>query len=148
MRRRMRVDDYVFGVSPSGSSRRILYCGQIEECLTYRDAHHRFPELRGPKGPIHVCPIKGTDPFPESDYEHIAGSMHQDKWKADLATRELDRFFVFRKCDGWLGRWLGSNGPEVDEEILVVLNTCCVVGAGGKLGMNAGTLNNPIAHGA
>jgi hypothetical protein len=74
--------------------------------------------------------------------------MHPDEWKADLATFELDRFFVFRKCDGWLGRWLSSNGPEVDDEILTFLNTCSVVGAGGKLGMNAGTLNNPIAHGA
>jgi hypothetical protein len=64
MRPKMREGDYAFRVSPSGvAQRRFLYCAQIEECITYRDAYDRFPDLRGPTGPIHVRPINGSGRF-------------------------------------------------------------------------------------
>ena len=55
-------------------------------------------------------PSKELDRFPTSNYEHIPGSMHEDKkkWQNDLATRERDAFFVCCKRDDWQGRWLGG----------------------------------------
>lgn len=73
--------------------------------------------------------------------------MHPEDWVADLATPDLDRFFVCRQRNGWLGRWLGPSGPEVDNEILAFLNKCSAYGPAGYLGQNTGTLSNPIAYG-
>ena len=133
MRPKMRSGDYIFGISPSKPSpRRVVFVAQIEERITFAEAYNRYPALQGPKGPIHVCRIQGTGSFPvsHSHYEHIPGSMHEDKkeWQSDLATRERDAFFVCSKRDEWQGRWLGRHGPEIDEEILVFLKTCSVHG--------------------
>jgi hypothetical protein len=115
--------------------------------MTFAEAFRRFPDLRGPDGPIHVRPISGTGGFPRSSYQHIPGSMHPEDWEADLATPDLDRFFVCRESDGWLGCWLGAGGPEIDDEILAFLNTCSAYGSAGYLGQNTGTLSNPVAYG-
>jgi hypothetical protein len=148
MRPRMKVGDYVFGVSPASTPcRRILFVGKIEEPMTFAEAYRRFPDLWGPEGPIHVRPVNGTGSFPESSYQHIPGSMHAADWKADLASPDLDRFFVCCQGNGWLGRWLGSIGPEIDSEIVAFFNTCSVYGSAGCLGQNTGTLKNPIAYG-
>ena len=148
MRPRMNEGDFVFGVSPSGiCPRRILFVARIEECISFADAFWRFPELRAPEGPIHVRPINGIGRFPESCYQHIPGPMHANDWQADIASRELDRFFVCSKRNGWQGRWLGACGPAIDDEIVEIFNSCSVYGACGFLGQNTGTLNIPIAYG-
>lgn len=148
MRPRMQAGDFIFGVSPSCTSpRRILFVTEIEESMTFAEAFHRLPDLRGPDGPIHVRPISGLGGFPRSSYQHIPDSMHPDDWEADLATPDLDRFFVCRRSVGWLGRWLGSSGPEIDDQILAFLNTCSAYGSAGFLGQNTGTLSKPIAYG-
>jgi len=148
MRPRMKAGDFVFGVSPAGTSpRRIVFVGQIAECITFAEAYDRFPDLRGPEGPIHVRPINGVGGFPHSSYEHIPRAMHGPGWVADLAKPELDRFFVCRESRGWVGRWLGSSGPEIDGDILAFLNKCLAYGRGGRLGPNTGTLSRPIAYG-
>ncbi len=72
--------------------------------------------------------------------------MHPEDWPADLATPDLDRFFVCRQTDGWLGRWLGSSGPAIDNEILAFLNGCSAYGSARYLGQNRGTLSKPIAY--
>jgi hypothetical protein len=67
MRPKMRKGDYVFGVSPSATRpRRIVFVARIHEKITFAEAYRRFPDLHGPKGPIHVCPAKEVGPFPES----------------------------------------------------------------------------------
>ena len=148
MRPRMKTRDFIFGVSPACTSpRRIIFVAEIEDPMTFAEAYLRFPGLQGPEGPIHVRPIPGIGAFPQSSYEHIPGSMHEDDWVDDLATPDLDRFFVCRQRDGFEGRWLGSSGPEIDDEILAFLNTCSVYGRAGYLGQNTGTLRNPIAYG-
>ena len=73
--------------------------------------------------------------------------MHSDDWEADLATPDLDRFFVCHPSNSWIGRWLGPAGPAVDDQILAFLNACSVYGSAGYLGQNTGTLSNPIAYG-
>jgi hypothetical protein len=149
MRPRMHAGDFIFGVSPSCTSpRRIVFVAEVEELMSFAEAYHRFPDLHGPPGPIHVRPINGIGAFPQSSYQHIPGSMHPEDWPADLATPDLDRFFVCRQTDGWLGRWLGSSGPVIDNEILAFLNGCSAYGSAGYLGQNTGTLSNPIAYGA
>lgn len=150
MRPRMRPGDYVFGISPSKTSpRRIVFVTQIEERISFREAYHRFPELRGPEGPVHVKPVDKDKPFPRSDYEHIPNAMHADDWEADLATRDRDAFFVCTTSAEWKGRWLGPYGPEVDDEILAFLQTCCVYGNAGFLSATNtdATIQHPIAHG-
>ena len=121
-----------------------------ERPLTFAEAYHRFPELRGPDGPIHVRPRKRSGPFPDSDYEHIPGSMHEkdEDWRRDLASRELDAFFVCSAADGDVGRWLGERGPEVDGDILAFLKTCSVHGWSAQLsGRNRdATVGRPIVH--
>lgn len=148
MRPRMKADDFIFGLSPAHTpSRRFVFVASIDECITFADAYHRFPALRGPGGPIHVRPISGRGSFPASDYQHIPGSSHPEEWKADIKTFDLDRFFVCEQGAGWRGRWLGPHGPEIDREILAFLKTCSVHGAPGRLGRNTGTRSNPIAWG-
>lgn len=150
MRPRMRVGDYVFGISPSKPRpRRIVFVAQIEERMRFAEAYERFPELRGPEGPIHVRPVHGSGPFPTSEYEHITGATHPTKWKADLETRERDAFFVCAQRNAWLGRWLGPLGPQIDDEILAFLRTCSVHGASGCLSTRNpdATIDNPVAHG-
>jgi hypothetical protein len=75
--------------------------------------------------------------------------MHAKDWKADLATRDLDAFFVCAQRSGWQGRWLGPWGPEIDAEILAFLRTCSVHGASGCLSPQNrdATLQNRVAHG-
>src|SRR4051812_45362127 len=100
MRPRMKIGDQVFGISPSGTTpRRVLYAASVEDCITYREAYERFPDLRGPVGPIHVRPIKGLGWFPQSDYQHIPDSMHPDDWEKDLKSPDLDRFFVLSEAN-------------------------------------------------
>ncbi len=149
MRPRMQAGDLIFAVSPSVTSpRRLLFAAEIEERITFREAFERFPELHGPPGPIHVRPVRRTRGFPESDYEFIEGSVHGEKWQADLASRGLDAFFVCRPAAGWRNRWLGSLGPVVDDAVVAVLNQHPVYGSAGLLAShNQGTPRNPIAHG-
>jgi hypothetical protein len=125
MRPRMQAGDYVFGISDSKlTPRRIVFIAQIEERIRFAEAYERFPELRGPEGPIHVKPIPGAGSFPASEYQHIRGSMHEDGWEDDLGTRDLDAFFVCTQRNGGLGDWLGRHGPEIDPDILSFLQTC------------------------
>jgi hypothetical protein len=131
MRPKMRKGDYVFGISGSATSpRRIVFVGKLQERMTFARAYDRFPQLRGPYGPIHVRPLARprSDPFPRSVYEPIPGAMHGDHWEADLARRDLDAFFVCAEPDGCVGRWLGASGPEVAGDILEFLSTCSVHG--------------------
>ncbi len=136
MRPKMQPGDYVFGVSPSKPRpRRIIFLAEIAERIPYAEAYHRFPELRGPRGPIHVRPllVRRNDSFPRSHYEHIPGSVHADRWERDLASPDLDAFFVCSPGDGPVGCWLGERGPEVDEEIVELLKTCSLHGQAGLL---------------
>lgn len=149
MRRRMIAGDFVFGISPSSlSPRRIIFAAQIEERLTFGEAHGRFPDLQGPAGPIHIRPVDRPFGFPESSYEHIPGSMHAEEWKKDLASSDLDAFFVCSPRNVWLGRWLGADGPAVDDAILEFLRTCTVHGKAGRLRdrNDLATIDKPIAH--
>ena len=150
MRPKVRPGDYVFGVSPSNiPPRRIVFIGHVEERITFREAHERFPSLHGPKGPIHVEPVSRLDTFPRCSYAHIQGAMHGKDWERDLASRDLDAFFVCTPRQGSVGRWLGEYGPEVNGKILDYLRTCSVHGRAGELSPTNkdATLSNPIAHG-
>jgi hypothetical protein len=149
MRPKMQEGHWIFGISPSnGTARRIVFVAQIEERITFGEAYDRFPELHGPAGPIHVRPVSGWGRFPESSYQHIPGANHPNDWKTDLATKELDAFFVCAKRERWRGRWLGQYGPKIDSEILAFLKTCSVHGSAGFLSSQSreATLENPIAH--
>lgn len=150
MRPKMKVDDWIFGVSPSATKqRRIVFVAQIDEVMTFAEAYRRFPALRGPDGPNPVRPVKRPGlPWPHSDYEPIEGSSHENRWDRDLAKPELDRFFVCRIPNGFRNRWLGAEGPVVDPAILGFFNRCPVFGqsAGGR-SRNTGTPTAPIAHG-
>ena len=150
MRPRVKPGDYVFGLSPAKVGlRRIVFVGHIKKRITFREAYERFPELHGSEGPIHVRPIHGSGSFPRCSYAHIPKAIHEDKWENDLASRDLDAFFVCSRRDGCVGRWLGRFGTEVDEETLDFLKTCSVHGISGMLSPRAkdATLRNPIAHG-
>ena len=150
MRPKMKPGDYIFGLSPSGiRPRRIVFAVQIEERISFGEAYRRFPDLRGPEGPIHVRPVQRMGHFPVSHYEHIPGAMHEEDWEADLKSPELDAFSVCSKRSGWLGRWLGHYGPETDEDILDFFKTCSVYGKKGLLSRQntTATIGNPIAHG-
>jgi hypothetical protein len=145
IRKKMQPSDYVFGISPARlSPRRIVYLAQIDRRITFADAYREFPELRGPKGPIHVEPVDSVDndkAFPESHYRHIECvmhgrikyAMHRNSWKADLRSEDLDAFFVCKEPDGILGTWLGKSGPEITEGILEMLQNCSVHGKVGEL---------------
>jgi hypothetical protein len=87
--------------------------------------------------------------FPESSYQHIPGANHEANWKADLKSRDLDAFFVCAERQRWLGRWLGEDGPEIDDELLAFVKTCSVYGVGGlRSARNAsGIKSKPIRHG-
>ena len=149
MRPRINPGDYVFGVSPSGvGPRRIVFVGHVNERITFREAYERFPDLHGPEGPIHVRPISRSGDLPHCSYAHIPGAMHVDRWKKDLASPDLDRFFVCSPQSGCVGRWLAEFGPEVDDEILRFLKTCSVHGQPGELRRtnDDATLRNPIAY--
>jgi len=149
MRPKMESGDYVFGISPSKPRpRRILFAAKIEERITFKEAHERFSDLHGPEGPIHVCPIQGTGSFPTSKYKHIPGSMHEKDWQSDLATPEMDAFFVCSERVDWQGRWLGVSGPEIDYEIFSFLKTCSVHGLKGLLSEQNidADLHHPIRH--
>ncbi len=157
MRPKMQRGDYVFGVSRAPMRpRRIVFVAKIDERITFAEAYDRFPDLHGPPGPIHVRPlkVKRNDSFPHSDYEHIPRSTHATTWVRDLASRwfdagELDAFFVCSPADGYVGRWLGERGPEVDDAILRFLKTCSVHGVSvhGTTKNRDATLNRPIVHG-
>lgn len=148
MRPKMKCGDYVFGISKSKPHpRRILFAANIEECITFKEAYECFPDLQGPGGPIHVCPIQGTGSFPASHYKHIPGSEHETDWQRDLLNPEKDAFFVCSKRDDWQGRWLGVHGPKIDYEILSFLKTCSVHGASllSKKNIDA-IIDDPIRH--
>jgi hypothetical protein len=149
MRPKMKPGDVVFGISPSGGTRRIVFVAELEERITFAEAYDRFPELRAPQGPILVKPVNGWGRFPESSYEPIPGQMHRDGWKADLASKQLDAFFVCSKREGSLGRWLGKYGPQLDDETLAFLKKCSLHGPAGVLSQKNkdATSSNPIHHG-
>jgi hypothetical protein len=150
MRPRMTMGDYVFAISPSCTDRRrILFAAQIEKRLTFAQAYERFPDLRGPVGPIHVRPAtKKEARFPRSTYEHIPGAIHPEEWIRDLASPDLDAFFVCSPAQGWLNRWLGAAGPEIDDDIVAFLRACAVFGEVGLLADHSNaTKENPVAHG-
>jgi hypothetical protein len=150
MRPKARANDYVFGLSPSTvGPRRIVFIGHIEERISFREAYQRFPDLRGPIGPVHVEPARRAGSFPYSSYAHIAGAMHASDWQQDLASEDLDAFFVCAPQSGWVGRWLGKNGPEVNDDILQFLKECSVHGPTGQLSAtnSQATLCIPIAYG-
>jgi hypothetical protein len=149
MRPKMDVRDLIIGISPRVTSpRRILFIAEIENVMTFADAFAAYPALRGPSGPIHVRPRKGSGSFPDSAYEHIPGSIHQKKWRNDLASPRLDRFFAGTRPSGWRNLWLGANGPEVDKTIVSLLNQWPVFGKSlNGQSNNSGTIQYPIAHG-
>jgi len=150
MRPKMHPGDWVFGISPSnGTTRRIVFAVELEERLTFGEAYDRFPDLRGPNGPIHVRPIDGIGRFPESSYEHISGGNHPDRWASDLASKGRDAFFVGCRRAKWCGRWLGQRGPEIDREILHFFKACEVHGRVGLLSArnSQATVSAPIRHG-
>lgn len=159
MRQNMKPGDYIFGISPARlSPRRIVFLAQIDERITFADAYKRFPPLRGSNGPndkngpIHVEPVEPTDNsknFPESHYRHIQGAMHTKKWKADLRSEELDAFFVCKESDGILGKWLGANGPELNENIMKILKNSSLHGKCRDLSTKnlEATIEYPIRHG-
>ena len=150
MRAKMKPGDHVFGISPSSTgTRRIVFVAQLEERITFAEAYDRFPELRAPEGPILVEPVNGWGSFPDNCYQPIPGQMHGDDWKKDLASRELDAFFVCSKREGSRGRWLGRYGPQIDDEILTFLKDCSVHGRAGFLSPKNkdATKNNPVRHG-
>lgn len=151
MRPKMWPGHWVFGISPAnGTARRIVFATELEERITFAEAYDRFPDLRGPEGPIHVRPVDGEGRFPESSYQHIPEAMHEDDWADDLAREELDAFFVCSKPKprDWCGRWLGKYGPEIDGEIIAFLKTCSVHGKSGELSSRNtyATLVKPVAH--
>ncbi len=151
MRSRIRVGDYIFGVSRSGlKPRRIVFAARVEQRLSFREAYERFPDLRGPEGPIHVRPVNREQlPFPENQYKLIDGAMHCGKWKQDLKTSALDAFFVCYPKEVWLGAWLGEFGPDVDDKVLDLLRTCSVHGEAGRLSDSnpSATIHYPVAYG-
>jgi hypothetical protein len=150
MRPRMKPDDWIFGVSPSATKpRRIVFSAEIEKVMTFADAYRRFSALRGPLGPIPVEPAKRLDPgYARSHYAPITGSAHDDRWELDVATPELDRFFVCRPPDGFRNAWLGAAGPVVDAEILGFFNRCPVFGQSADgTQLNTGRPTAPIALG-
>lgn len=152
MRPRVRVGDWIFGITPAAGprrSRRLVFAMEVEERITFSEAHARFPRLRGPAGPIHVRPVQRQGPFPFDSYEHVAGSAHPTDWPTDLAYRELDAFLVGAPTDGWKGRWLGPLGPRVDETMVGLLRRMSLHGASGPLAPSNpdATSRNPIAHG-
>ena len=153
MRPRINPDDYIFGISHSKiGPRRIVFVSQVEERLTFAEAYERFPKLHGPKGPIHVRPVRGSGVSPHCSYAHIPGAIHADRWKKDLASQDLDAFFVCWPQNGWVGCWLGKFGPQVDKKILDFLKTCSVHGSVyGKYREwrptnDDATLQNPIVY--
>lgn len=149
MRPRVRKGDIIFGVSPSSNApRRILFAAEVEERITFREAFLRFPDLRGPRGPIHVSPVERPGTFPYSKYDYIKRSIHQNRWQKDLASEELDAFFVGARARSWRNRWLGKVGPQVSQDVVNLLNRSPVYGAAGLLAeANQGTVRNPIAYG-
>lgn len=152
IRQKMQPGDYILGISSSKTDpRRIIFATKIAERITFAEAYDRFPKLRGPEGPIHVQPISRPEcTFPLCNYEHILGAMHDDRWKKDLASEELDTFFISEQKNGWFGEWLGRLGPEVDQNIIHFLKTCSVYnGLGFHLSSRNvdATLKNPIAFG-
>ena len=150
MRPKIKADDYIFGISPSSlKPRRIVFVAKVQEILSFRDAYNRFPDLRGPKGPIHVRPVNRVGrPFPESHYEHISDAMHCNNWKRDLKTPDMDAFLVCYPPESWLGIWLGKSGPEVNDEILNFLKTCSCHNQTDKLSNSNedATTANPIVY--
>ena len=150
IRKIMKPGDWIFGISPAKlKPRRIVYIAQVEKRIKFYEAYDRFPELRGPDGPIHVRPVNKTGPFPHSTYEHIEGSIHPYTWTSDLKSSDLDAFFACFKADGKIGRWLGIEGPEIDDEILTFLQKCSVHSNAGQISVtnNDATKKNPVCHG-
>lgn len=147
IRRRAAPEDYIFGLSPSGSGlRRIVFIAQVEERITFCDAYERFPQLRGPEGPIHVKPIRRPGVFPCCAYAHISGAMHPVGWEKDLACPSLDAFLVCRPQTGAIGCWLGGAGPIVDARLLSFLKQCTLLKQGSVISPAKcdATLKNPI----
>lgn len=151
MRPRMKTGDFIFGLSPSGvHPRRIVFGTRIAEKLTFREAYHRFSDLRGPDGPIHVRPVNRPGlGFPDDSYKHISGANHPNDWRADLRTPELDAFYVCEPFGDCIGRWFGANGPTLHGKLLEFLRTCEVWGKAGLLSRSnrAATVAAPIRHG-
>lgn len=150
IRKKMIPGDWLFGISPAKlRPPRIVYIAQVEERITFSEAYGRYPKLRGPDGPIHVRPVNKPGQFPHSTYEHIKGSMHPYTWESDLKSPDLDAFFVCFKADGKTGRWLGIEGPIINDEILSFLQKCSVHGSAGQISNknNDATKNNPVCHG-
>lgn len=150
MRPRMQRGDFIFGLSPAKAGhRRILFAARIEARMTFREAYERFVKLRGPDGPIHVRPVSREGRFPFCSYEHIENAMHSGDWQRDLLTESRDAFFVCQEAAGWMGKWLGHGGPQVDPVILDFLRSCEVYGNAGQLRENndQATIGRPVAHG-
>ena len=82
---RINPGDYVFGVSPSGVSPPAESCSlATSRSDAFREAYERFPDLRGPEGPIHVRPISHSDLPAHCSYAHIPDAMHADRWQAGV----------------------------------------------------------------
>jgi hypothetical protein len=115
-----------------------VFVGQIEERIRFAEAYERFPDLRGPQGPIHVKPACRAGPFPISDYEHIPGAMHRSKWEADLKTRDLNacarsraaityyrtRSYSPIKKETAFGRMGSTKSPNLQRSLLCQ-RSCC-----------------------
>jgi len=135
IRRKLQAGGYLFGISPSYTfPRRIVFAARVARRMTFADAYTEFPRLRAPKGPIHVRPTTlPLERFPDSKYEHIPGGGHEDRWRKDIQTLDLDAFFVCEPAGACTGRWLGRAGPAVNGDILRFLRSCSVHGNVGKL---------------
>lgn len=151
IRRKLRVGDYLFGISPGKTDpRRIVYAARVAERVSYREAYDRWPDLRGPEGPIHIEPAHRPElPYPANAYAFIPASIHADRWLRDLASAELDAFFLCEPAEAILGRWLGPEGPAVKGAVLDFLRECSVHGQTGPLNATntAATARTPIRHG-
>ena len=145
LRPRAQKGDIIVGISGSRTrTRKVLFAAEVEDIMPFDKAYVRLPpELRGENGgPIHVR--KGRD----GAYEHVPGAMHAGNWRSDITPLETrDRFLILAPARGWRNRWLGKDGPEVDNQILSFLKTCFVYNLSGRLGLNDARPSCPIAHG-
>jgi hypothetical protein len=151
IRRKLKVGDYLFGISPSGTApRRLVFAARVARKMTFAEAYDQYPDLRGPKGPIHVQPTAlPLKSFPDSKYEHIGGAGHADRWRNDLRTPDLDAFFACESAGACVGKWLGAAGPPIQGDLLDFLRGCSVHGNVGELATSnsAASETTPVKHG-
>lgn len=151
MRPKMKLGDYVFGISPSITKpRRIVLAAKLTEILTFEDAYTKYQNIWDDCGikPICVKPVSlesRSGMFPASKYEHLDGAKHgNNSWKKDIPSFDHDRCFV---CEPICNiPWLGKSGPIVTGEIINFLRQCEVFGATVKSNNSWATESKPIVY--